>query len=639
MLKHLLSPFTIKGKTLHNRSVVSAMVTNYCNADGTCTETFTAYHEAKAKGGFGMIITEDFAVCPEGKGFPFLPGLWNDEQIPGYAAFTQRIHAQGAVVIAQIYHAGRQTNSAVIGCAPEAPSAIPCPFSPDMPREMTEEDIRTIVSSFGDCAHRAEQAGFDGVEIHAAHGYLISQFLSTYSNKRTDSYGGPLFNRMRFLLEIMADIRRKCSEGFIVGVRISTDEFVTGGRTIEDTKAIVPFLERAGADYIHASAGVYRSFGAVIPTMYCRHGWTADLAAEVKKMTSLPVITVGRFNDPFLAESALASGKADLVAMGRQSLCDPETMKKAMEGRFGTIRHCIACHHGCVGNLLQGKPIRCIFNPTLGREAELLPVTAETPKNVMVIGAGPAGLQAAISAAQAGHNVTVFEKKRWAGGQFRLGAVPPSKGEITSFITSQLQVLAELGVGVRYGCDVTLETVRAINPDVVIAALGAEPVVPRIPGFDKAFVTTAHAVLSGDINTGARVVVIGGGCVGAETANHLASNLKAVTVIEMRDSIASDEVLVPRWELLEDMQKHQVVMRTSTTVKEIVDGGVTVTKAGQDEFIPADTVVLAVGSKPVSALADILEQAGFDVRRIGDCAEVGLAGAAVEQGFMAGRTL
>jgi len=639
MLKHLLSPFTLKGKILRNRSVVPAMVTNYCNADGTCTETFAAYHEAKARGGFGMIITEDFAICPEGKGFPFLPGLWNDEQIPGFADFTRRIHAQGAAVIAQIYHAGRQTSSAVTGSAPLAPSAIPCPFSPDMPREMTLEDIRTVVKQFGDCARRAEQAGFDGVEIHAAHGYLISQFLSPYSNKRTDGYGGHLVNRMRFLLEILADVRSKCSEGFIVGVRISTDEFVTGGRTVEDTRAIVPFLERAGADYIHASAGVYRSFGSVIPTMYCRHGWTADLAAEVKKVTSLPVIAVGRFNDPLLAESALASGKADLVAMGRQSLCDPETMKKAAEGRFASIRQCIACHHGCVGNLLQGKPIRCIFNPTLGREAELLPVKADKPRKVLVVGAGPAGLQAAISAAQSGHRVAVYEKKRWAGGQFRLGAVPPSKGELVNFITCQLQTLSELGVEVNYGQEVTPAMVREQAPDVIIAASGAEPVVPRIPGADKAFVATAHAVLAGDVNTGGRVVVIGGGCVGAETANHLASNLRQVTVVEMLDSIAADEALVPRWDLLDDMDKHKVQVRTSSRVKEITDEGVIVLCGDREELIPADTVVLAVGSRPVTALADELEQAGYDVRRIGDCARVGLAGAAVEQGFMVGRSL
>ena len=229
MLNHLFSPFEIEGKQLKNRCVVPAMVMNFCNEDGTCTEKFTAYHEAKAKGGFGMIITEDFAVTPRGKGFKYLPGLWNDGQITGFREFTERIHKHDTVIIAQIYHAGRQTSKDVIGEAPEAPSAIPCPFSPDMPEEMTVERIREVIACYGDCARRAKEAGFDGVEIHGAHGYLIAQFMSPYSNKRTDEYGGPLQNRIRFALEIIEDIRKKCGKDFIVGYRISADEFVTGG--------------------------------------------------------------------------------------------------------------------------------------------------------------------------------------------------------------------------------------------------------------------------------------------------------------------------------------------------------------------------------------------------------------------------
>lgn len=640
VLKHLFSPFCINGKELKNRCVVPPMVTNYCNVDGTCTETFAAYHEAKAKGGFGMIITEDFAVDPRGKGFVRLPGLWNDEQIPGFSAFTKRIHQHGTVLIAQIYHCGRQTSRAVIGQEPWAPSAIPCPFSPDMPHEMTIEEIREVVRKYGDCARRAEAAGFDGIEIHGGHGYLIAQFMSPYSNKRTDIYGGSLQNRMRFSLEIIKDIRSKVSDSFIVGYRISADEFVAGGRTIEDTKTIVPYLEEIGINYIHVTAGVYRSFDAVIPSMHCRHGWIADFAKEVKQAVSIPVITVGRVNDPRIAESILASGKADLVSMGRQSLCDPETPNKAREGRFDDIRTCIACHHGCVGNLLANRPIRCIFNPVLGRESEFPPVKkSDVPKKVMIIGSGPAGLQAAISAAERGHNVTIFEKKRWAGGQFRLGAVPPAKGEIINFIVWQLKRANDLGVDIRYGEEATLSAVKAFTPDAIIAAPGAEPVIPRIPGSDKAHVTTAHAVLEGTANTGGRVVVIGGGCVGAETADHLASNLRSVTLVEMLEAIATDELVVPRWGLLANLKKNNVDLRTGTTVKEIRDDGVLVIKNGVEESIPADTVVLAVGARPVTALTEKLGQAGYAVTVIGDGVKAGLAGEAIMQGFLAGRNL
>lgn len=638
MLDVLFSPFKIQGKELKNRCVVPPMVMNFCNEDGTCTERFTAYHEAKAKGGFGMIITEDFAVTPRGKGFKYLPGLWNDDQIAGFQEFTKRIHQHDAVIIAQIYHAGRQTSKAVIGEAPEAPSAIPCPFSPDMPEELTVDRIHEIVSDFGDCAYRAKQAGFDGVEIHGAHGYLIAQFMSPYSNKRTDEYGGPLQNRIRFAVEIIEDIRKKCGDDFIVGYRISCDEFVTGGRNLEDTKTIVPYLDKAGISYVHATAGVYRTFDAVIPSMYCGHGWIADFAKEIKQVTDLPVISVGRYNDPRIANEVIACGKADLVSMGRQSLADPDTPNKAKEGRFDEIRQCIGCHHGCIGNLLANVPGECILNPCLGREYEVHEVKTDAPKKVLVIGAGPGGLSVAISAAQAGHSVKVYEKNRWAGGQFRLGSVPAGKGEITSFIAWQLNELKKLDVPVIMETEVTEELISQEKPDVIIAATGAKPVVPKIPGADQANVITSHDALSGKKNTGANIVVIGGGCVGAETANHLASNLKNVTLVEMLSEIAADEVVVPKWGLMADLEKNKVRICTETTVTEIKENSVVLSGKTSEE-IPVDTVVISVGSRSDNELALKLQEAGYDVRIIGDAAKVGLAGAAIREGFELGRSL
>lgn len=641
MLDYLFSPFILKGRTIKNRCVVPPMVSNFCNHDGTVTERFMAYHEAKARGGFGMIITEDFAVDPRGKGFVDIPGLYDDAQISGFAEFTKRIHKYNVVLIAQIYHCGRQTSSAVIdGKEVWAPSAIPCPFSPDMPHEMTIKEIKKTISQYGDTARRAEAAGFDGIEVHGAHGYLIAQFMSPYSNKRTDEYGGNLINRMRFTLEVLKDIHSKVSPGFIVGYRISADEFVAGGRTIEDTKAIIPYLEEAGIDYIHVTAGVYRSFAAQIPSMYGHHGWIGNLAAEIKKITKLPVISVGRHNDPHTANAVLASGKADLISMGRQSLCDPDTPNKAKQGHFEEIRTCIGCHHGCVGGLLQNIPISCVLNPELGHESDFQTLKKTTsPKKILVVGAGPAGLQAAISAAQAGHNVFVFEKKRWVGGQFRLGAVPVAKGEIINFINWQMNELKKLGVVVKTDTEVDLNMVKDVAPDVVIAATGADPVIPAIPGVDQAFVTTAHAVLEGNVNPSGNIVVIGGGCVGAETANHLASNLKSVTLVEMLDQIASDEVIVPRWDLLSDLEKNHVNVRLKTKVKEIKKSGVIVLCGEKEEFIPADSVILAVGSKPNKDLANLLIQAGYDVRILGDAVKAGLVGEAIKQGFLLGREL
>lgn len=644
MLDHVFSPITINGKEIRNRTAVPPMVMNMCNTDGTCTERFTAYHEEKAKGGFGLIITEDFAVCPQGKGFVGLPGLWNDEQIPGFTAFTKRIHEQGAAIVAQIYHAGRQTHKAIIGQAPEAPSAIPCPFSPlpeDMPQELTVERIHEIVSQFGDCARRAEQAGFDGIEIHGAHGYLIAQFMSSYSNKRTDEYGGPLHNRVRFAQEIIRDIRSKVSRDFIVGYRISSDEHVTGGRNLEDTLTILPMLEPLGVDYFNITAGVYRSFDAVIPSQYMPHAWNAHAAEMAKKVvTRAKIFSVGRYNDIRLAETELALGRCDMVLMGRQSLAEPHTPNLAKEGRFDEIRQCIGCHHKCVGNLLANVPGGCILRPETGREFEISPVEkTDDPKYVMVIGAGPGGLSAAIEAAKKGHKVKVFEKRRWAGGQFRLGSVPAGKGEIGTFITWQQTMVKKFGGEIFFNTEVDMDFVKAEKPDVIIAATGALPIVPgRIPGIQGANVVTAHDVLEGKAWTGAKVIVIGGGSVGTETANYLAGNLKDVTIIEMLPDIAMDEIVVPRWDLLADLKKNNVKVCTNTKLEAINDNGVVLSGKFEGQM-DADTVVLSMGSKPDCAFADELKAAGYDVRVIGDASKVGLATKAIEEGFFMGREI
>lgn len=644
MLDNVFSPLTINGKTIRNRTAVPAMVMNFCNEDGSCTERFTAYHEEKARGGFGLIITEDFAVCPQGKGFRYLPGLWDDSQIPGFAAFTKRIHAQGAAIVAQIYHAGRQTHAAIIGQAPEAPSAIPCPFSPlpeDMPQELSIPRIREIVAQFGDCARRAKEAGFDGVEIHGAHGYLIAQFMSPYANKRTDAYGGPLQNRVRFAQEIIRDIRAKCGDEFIVGYRISADEHVTGGRNLQDTLTILPLLEDCGVDYFNISAGVYRSFDAVIPSQYTPHAWNVDAAAEAKKVVKkAKVFAVGRYNDIRLAETALAMGKCDMVLFGRQSLAEPHMPNLAKAGRFDEIRQCIGCHHACIGHLLQNIPGGCILRPETGREYEISePEKTAAAKKVLVIGAGPGGLSAAIEAAKQGHAVTVYEKRRQAGGQFRLGAVPAGKGEIAAFIVWQPRQCEKYGVTLQFETEVTPALVEAEQPDVIIAATGASPLVPgKIPGISGANVVTAHDVLEGKAWTGERVVVIGGGSVGIETANHLASNLKQVTVVELLDDVAKDEIVVPRWGLLADAEKNHVTIYTNTKLEAIDQTGVTVSGA-ENRHIDADSVVLAMGSRSNTALADTLRAAGWDVRTIGDAAGVGLASKAIEEGFFLGRAL
>lgn len=638
MLNHLFSPFTIKGKTVKNRCAVSAMVTNYCERDGKATERYIAYHEAKAKGGFGLIITEDYAVDPKGKGFSNVAGLWSDEQIESHSKLPERVHKYGATIIAQIYHCGRQTNEAVIGCKPFAPSAIPCPFSPDMAAELTLAQIEEIIEEFGDCARRAKKCGFDGVEIHGAHGYLVAEFISPYSNKRTDQYGGNLMNRLRFPVEIIKNIRQKCGDDFIIDFRISADEMVEGGRTIEDTKATIPFLEAAGLDMIHVSAGTYATADAIVPPAYTPHGWIVDFANEVKQICSIPVITVGRINDPILADSIIKSEKADFVAMGRASLTDPEMPNKAEKGQFDDIRYCIACNAGCLDLLFKDLPIKCVLNPTLGREYEGKPAKAAVKKKVAVIGAGPAGLQAAIAAAEAGHDVRVYEKADRSGGQFRIAAIPPAKGEISCFINWQETQLKKLGVPIAFNTEVNADFMKKNAADAVIVAAGAEPVIPGIKGSDLPHVYHAIDVLSGKINVGSNIVVIGGGQVGAETAHHFALQLKNVTLIEMLPDIAMEEALAPRWHLLRSLDKRKVNVLTNTMVTEITKDSVKV-KGKEEMEITANTVIMAVGSRSNNSLAEELNAAGYRVELIGDADQVGTVLEAVAQGYEVGGNL
>ena len=508
-----------------------------------------------------------------------------------------------------------------------------------MPIELTIKDIKEIISKFGDTALRAKKCGFDGVEIHGAHGYLVAQFLSPYSNKRVDEYGGSMMNRMRFAIDIIKDIRKKCGEDFIIDMRISADEMVEGGRTLEDTKAMIPFFEEAGLDMIHVSAGVYASCDAIIPSSYTKHAWIVDFAKEVKEICNIPVITVGRINDPVLGNSVISSGKSDFVAMGRASLVDPEMPNKAKEGRFEDIKHCIACNYGCIGILFSDNPIKCVLNPNLGNETTCEIKEAEVKKKVAIIGAGPAGLEAALAANKAGHKVTVYEKASNAGGQFYMASIAPCKGEISNFITWQVVQCQKAGIEIKYNTEVTTELMKKVNPDAIILATGAKPIIPPIKGIDNAKVCTANDILLGKVNPGLNCVVIGGGQVGAETANYLGQQLKNVTCIEAMGSIAPDEPLAPRWDLLKNLEARKVACHINTEVIEITDRVVIAKKFDEILTFPADTVVVATGSEPDITLKDSLEEAGFNVKVIGDANSVRMVLDATVEGYDEGRNI
>ncbi|MEC0184695.1 FAD-dependent oxidoreductase [Paenibacillus peoriae] len=637
MFKKIFEPIKIGELEIKNRLVVPAMVMNYCNSDGTATERYIAYHEAKAKGGWGLIITEDYGIDEYAKGFRRIPGLWADFQIAGHKELTERVHKQGGKIAAQIYHAGRQTDSSITGVQPIAPSPINNPTSEEVPHELTVYEIKEIVEKFGDTALRAQKAGFDAVEIHGAHGYLINQFMSPFSNKRTDAYGGTIINRTRFAVEIIQNIRAKVGKEFPLLFRLSGDEFVEGGLTIEDTKVISKIIEEAGVNAIHVSQGVYKTMHYVIQPAAVPHGFSTDLAAEIKKVVSIPVITVGRINDPLIAESVLLSGKADMVAMGRASLADPDLPNKTLAGKMGDIIHCIGCMQGCVGRIGQDLDVRCVVNPLTGKETELEIKEAEEKKKVVVVGGGISGMEASIVAAKRGHEVHLFEKEEALGGQWLLAAIPPSKEELNTVTVWQKGQLEQLGVIVHLNTKLNEATIKEENPDTLIIATGAKPFIPNIPGIHSEGVVIAQDVLSGKTEVGQSIVVIGGGLVGAETAAHLANHGKQVIIVEMQDGIVKNGEDSVNHFLFKDLKEHHVEILVSTAVKEIKPGSITIEKDHEiKEISNLDNVVIAIGSKPVNALQEQLAGKVEKIITIGDALEVRRALEAMEEGYRAG---
>lgn len=633
----VFEPMKINGLELKNRMVVSAMVTNYCTPDGKATEKFIAYHEHKAKGGWGLIITEDYAVTPTAGGFVNLPGLWEDGQIESHRKLTERVHAAGGKIAAQIYHAGRETSSAVTGVQPIAPSAVREPSMPETPRELTIPEIHTLVEQFGDCAKRAKAAGFDAVEVHGAHGYLAGAFASPFSNKRSDEYGGTIRNRARFGMEIIRNIKEKCGEDYPVLYRISSVEYVPGGLDIEESKVIARLMEEAGADCIHCSQGVYASTHTIIPpSVFPRAGYV-EHAAEMKKAVQIPVIAVGRINDVEIAESVLQSKKADFVTMARASLADPELPNKVLKGRGDEVIRCIGCLQGCIGENGKGNGIRCLVNPLTGMEDEYDLTPAEKAKQVLVIGGGIAGCEAAISAALKGYKVTLIEKNDRLGGQWIPASVPIGKSEFTSFLCWQKSMLEKMHVQILLNTTADAELIKLYEPDTVIIATGSRPFIPPIQGADQDFVVTAHDVLLGKTEPGNRVVVIGGGLVGAETADMLGQQCEQVTIIEMLPQIMKDGEAAPTKYMKERFFQNGVQIHTSTKLLEIGDHTVTAEKEGERFVLEnIDTVIIAVGVKTDRTLLDSMEHVSCKILKAGDANGVKNGYLGIREGYEAG---
>lgn len=640
MFKRIFSPIKINQCEIENRLAVTAMVAGMCNPDGTASAQYIAYHEAKAKGGWGLIITEDYAVNEHAMNIPGTAGLWCDDQIPSHRKLTDTIHKYHSKIFCQVWHAGKQsTHYTNNGVQPMAPSSIPCPVNRELPRELSIPEIEQIVKDFGQTARRVKEAGFDGIEIHAGHGYLIAEFLSSYINKRTDKYGGSLYNRVRFLKEIYEEVRKNVGDDMPVTVRFSAIEEVAGGRTMEETRPLAMMLEEWGVDAINLSASVYGNhINGIISSMYTPRAWQVDFTEDIKKVVNIPVFTVNRIADPFVAESILAAGKADIIGMGRESLADPEFPNKARRGDVEDIRKCIGCLQECYGGLLKGRYISCLVNPVIGREAEIDLSKVAHPKNVMIIGGGIAGMEAARAAASRGHKVALYEKKDYLGGQFKAAAYPPCKGDLATYTGWLITQLEKLDVEVHLNTEVTENIVKSAVPDKVIIATGGTGLRPQIKGIDNPNIVSAEDILLGNVQPADQIVVAGGGEVGLETAAHLAIEERDVTVVEMTHEFGK-ELIAPllRYQLFDILDKYDAKRLNNTKILEFLEDGVLVENVEKGQYkIPAQQIVLALGYRPVNELVDTVKKIVRDVVVLGGAEKTSNAAVASCDGFFAG---
>jgi len=606
----LFSPIRIGSMEVKNRFVVPSMATNLANEDGTVGPRLIAYWTARAKGGFGLLMVEFTAMDLLGRVGLCHPGIWSDSHIPGMRALTDAVHAHGARIALQIAHTGRQTFPAIIGGAqPVSASPIPCPMARAVPRQLSIEEIHGLVGKFGDAAMRARDAGFDAVEIHGAHGYLIAQFMSSYSNKRIDEFGGSLDNRMRFPLAIIRKVRERLGADFPLLFRMSGEEKVPGGRTIDESRLVARMVEEAGIDAIDVSVGVSGAAPYIFAPPALSPGFLLPSARQIKKSVSVPVIAVGRINHPLLARDAIESRKADLIAWGRSSLADPELPNKIAAGRLEEIAPCISCSQGCIRNFpVPDKPlstlgVTCLVNPFCGNETEMEITPAREPKKVVVVGAGPAGLEAAWVAAARGHAVTLYEKNGAAGGQYRIGAIPPFKQDIAKALAYFIHMCGKHGVAMKIGTEATAEEILAGKPDDVILATGGEPLIPKIPGVEGGRVATASDILEGKREAGPSVLVIGGGTVGCEVADFLGEHRHRVTLVEMLPEVAHGMPFPLAYFLLKRLEEYRVAIETGTSAVEILEDGALVRKGGETRRLAGfDTIVLAVGTRSVDGL-------------------------------------
>jgi 2,4-dienoyl-CoA reductase (NADPH2) len=659
----LFEPITINGLEIKNRIVMPAMGLLY-TFNYSFNDRHRAFYRERAKGGVGLLTLGPIAVDQVGCA-PVTIGLFDDQQVGPLKALVEEIHGESETKVGiQLIHMGRYAFSFLSGLTPIAPSAIASKLTGETPREMTREDIKEVQQAYVRSAIRAKEAGFDYIEILACTGYLISQFLSPITNQREDEYGGSIENRMRFGLEVIRRVRQALGNQTPLGIRVSGNDFMKGGHTNTESSRFAAEAQKLGINAVNVTGGWHETSVPQL-TSEVPAGAFLYLARGIKEKVHVPVFASNRLGDPEVAERALRAGSCDMICWGRPLLADPELPNKLKEGRRDEIIACISCNQGCFDPIFSGNPVGCILNPRTGREQELHLQKALLRKKIMVAGGGPAGMEFALTAAQRGHELTLYESKGQLGGQVNLAMAAPGKNEFRKIISSMTTRMARWGVTVKLNTPVTPELVQSEKPDILVVASGAKPVQLDIPGVDKPQVVSAWDVLEEKVSRiGERVVIVGGNATGCEAAHfiglmgipdpetftflmvHLAEDpdsalnllhkmTRQITIIEMAEKVANNVSRSSRWSLLKSLRLLGVQIQLGTRLLEISDEAVKVMSGGREETILADTVVMATGVNPVNDLKGPLVNKEIEIITLGDAGTPGKIGDAVKQGFEA----
>jgi len=637
----LFEPIKIGKVEIKNRIAMAPMgIGAMRNPDGTFGPRVLDYFGERVRGGVGLIITNVFKVENEcdptqpGMGFPIL----SHAHIADFRELADLAHAFGARIFVQLSAGfGRAANPRILRAQPCSASAMPNYWDPRITcRELSTDEVKKMVKAFGPAAEILAQCGIDGVELHGHEGYLLDQFMTALWNRRTDKYGGDLAGRLTFPFEILHEIRKHAGRDYPVQYRFGLKHYVKGlraaalpgeeyteaGRDVEEGLQIARMLEREGFDAIHADAGCYDSWYWAHPPGYHKYGCMVDMAAAAKKVVRIPVIAVGRLDLPEMAESVLREGKADMIAIGRGLLSDASWPRKVAEGRAKRIRPCIGCHDGCMGRLTTGQATSCSVNPACGREASYALTRTHEPRRVMIVGGGVAGMEAARVCALRGHRVTLHEKTVRLGGHVAEASAIPFKTGEPRLLDWYKTELRELKMDIRMKSEVSPDLIGREKPDVVIVATGSSPVLPDVPGIRGENVISACDLLACGQDTGKKVVVVGGGLVGCETALWLAQKGREVTVIERLDDVLAAGTPIPhmnRVMLLDLMTYHRVEVITGSALLEVTEKEVVIIRKDLSQYVlPADTIVVAAGLSPEQGLYSALQGRHSDLHLIGD---------------------